>query len=113
MKNKHHIEKQVDETLNSLDGIQRASSNPFLFTRIKEQLNRKEKGAWGFATRVITRPVFAITAVVIIVLINVAIFSQKQPDSVQTTTTQDGEQLFASEYNLGSSTLYDENMDQQ
>src|SRR2546421_11717840 len=112
MKNKQHIQKEVDETLDSIDGIQRAAANPFLFTRIKEKMAKKEKGAWGIAIDLITRPAFAVAAIVLIILINLAIFFQNQPESVQ-TTAQDGEQLFASEYNLGSATLYDENMDQQ
>ena len=112
MKNKQYIQKEVDETLSSVDGIQRATANPFLFTRIKEKLAVKEKGIWGIAASIITRPAFAIVAFVLIVLINLAIFFKNQPESVQ-TATQDDEQLFASEYNLAGATIYDENIDQQ
>jgi hypothetical protein len=112
MKNSQHIQKEVDETFNSLDGIQRAQANPFLFTRIKEKMTKRETGVWGMAISIISRPVFAVAAIVLIVLINLAIFFQNQPEPIQ-TSTQDGEQLFASEYNLGGVTMYDENMDQQ
>ena len=112
MKNKQHIQKEVDETLNSIEGIHRASANPFLYTRIKERLSGQDKGVWSMAAGIITRPAFALAAVVLIVLINLAIFFKDQPETIQ-TTTQDGEQLFASEYNLGGAVLYDENMDPQ
>ena len=50
MKHRDDIEKRVEETLNSLDGIKRASPQPWLFTRIKARLNREEaeeKTVWG------------------------------------------------------------------
>ena len=113
MKNKQQIEQEADKTLNSLDGIKRAEANPYLFTRIKAALQKEEKSFWSKATGFIGKPVIAIAAIILVLLINVAVFFQSQPpDSVQ-SVGQNGEQLFASEYNLSGTTIYDATIDQQ
>ena len=38
MKNKDYITAQVNSTMNSLEGIQKAEAPPFLFTRIQQQI---------------------------------------------------------------------------
>jgi hypothetical protein len=35
MTSKEKIQQEIEETLQSLDGVKRAEANPFLFTRIK------------------------------------------------------------------------------
>ncbi len=37
--NKMKIDEQIDQTLNSLDGLQRAQANPFLYQRIRQRLS--------------------------------------------------------------------------
>lgn len=112
MRNRHHIEQEVDKTLNSLDGIQRATANPYLFTRIKAGMQKEEgKGFWSMATGFISRPVVAIATILLIVLVNLAVFFQAKPVAIP-APQQDGEQLFASEYNLSGSTIYDVTVEQ-
>jgi hypothetical protein len=110
MKNKEHINQEADRTLASLDGVQRAVANPFLFTRIKARLQREEKGFWNAAVSFVGRPVVAIAAVLLIILLNLAIILN-QPTTVP--SSQDEEQLFASEYDLSGTTIYDATVDQQ
>jgi hypothetical protein len=44
MVNKIDIEKQVEKTLNSLEGLQRAAAPPFIVTRIQQGIvNRQEQ----------------------------------------------------------------------
>ena len=47
MKQRNDIEKRVDETLNSLDGIQRAEPQPWLFSRVKGQVDAGRKNNLG------------------------------------------------------------------
>jgi len=104
MDNKKQIQEEVEKTLNSLDGVQRASANPYLFTRIKARLE-KEEGFWSKALIFIARPSFAVPAIVLTILINTAIFFESKSEKVQ--ASQDVEQAFASEYNLSDNTIYE------
>jgi len=105
MNDKRHIQEEVEKTLNSLDGIQRATSSPYLFTRIKARLEREEKSLWSKALTFISRPLVAVPAIVLTILINTAIFFEFKSEKVQ--TPQDEEQAFASEYNLSDNTIYE------
>ena len=42
MNDKKRIQEEVEKTLESLDGIQRAAANPYLFTRIKARVEKEE-----------------------------------------------------------------------
>ena len=44
---KKRIQEEVEKTLESLDGIQRAVANPYLFTRIEARLEKEEKSFWS------------------------------------------------------------------
>ena len=105
MNDKRHIQEEVEKTLNSLDGIQRATSNPYLFARIRARLEREEKSLWSKALTFISRPLVAVPAIVLTILINTAIFFEFKSEKVQ--TPQDEEQAFAREYNLGDNTIYE------
>jgi len=105
MDNKKRIQDEVEKTLNSLDGIERAVANPYLFTRIKACLEKDEKSVWSKALTFMSRPSVAVPAIVLTVLINTAIFFEFRSEKVQ--TPQDEEQVFASEYNLSDNTIYE------
>ncbi len=38
---KKDVQQQIEQTLNSLHGVQRAEANPFLFTKIKYRMRRQ------------------------------------------------------------------------
>jgi hypothetical protein len=105
MKAKKHIEQEVDKTIGSLDGMQRAEANPYLYTRIKARLEKEERSIWSLATEFVSRPQVAIAAIFVAVLINLTVFFEFRPEPTQ--AGQDDEQLFASEYNLSTDTIYD------
>ena len=52
MKSKFDIEKEVQKTLGTLDDLKRAEGNPYLFTRVKVQLEKepeaKTQKNWQF-----------------------------------------------------------------
>lgn len=109
MKAKEHIEQEVDKTLGSLDGAKRAVANPYLFTRIKASLEREERSIWSMTTTFISRPAVAFAAFLVAVLLNAAVFLEYRPQGPE--AGQDDEQLFASEYNLSTDTIYDSTID--
>ena len=105
MSNIKRIQEEVEKTLNSLDGVQRAVANPYLFTRIRAAVRNDEKGFWGKALTFVSRPSVAVPAVVLTILVNTAILFEFKSDKVQ--TPQDEEQAFASEYNLSDNAIYE------
>ena len=105
MNNKKIIQEEVEKTLSSLDGMQRAAANPYLFTRIKARLEKEEKSFWGRALTFLSRPSVAVPAIVLTILINTAIFFEFKSEKVQ--IPQDEEQAFAREYNLSDNTIYE------
>ena len=105
MGTKKNIQEEVEKTLNSLDGIERAAASPYVFTRIKASLESEEKGFWSRALTFISRPSVAVPAIVLTILINTAIFFEFGSEKVP--PPQDEEQAFAREYNLGDNTIYE------
>ena len=105
MNNRKPIQEEVEKTLDSLDGIQRADANPYLFTRIKARLENEEKSFWGRTLTFLSRPSVAVPAIVLTILINTVIFFEFKSEKVQ--IPQDEEQAFASEYNLSDNTIYE------
>lgn len=103
MANSGDIGKKVEQALNSLDKVQRAQANPFLFTRIEQALNKSPEKSGFFA--ILNRPAYAIAGLVLVVLMNSVIFLQHS-DTANTASpsNQDDEQLFAREYSYGVST---------
>jgi hypothetical protein len=63
MKNTEHDEPE--DTLRSLDGIQRAKANPFLYGKVMHRIHRMEAEA-GYTGKVIFR--FALAAAMIVLL---------------------------------------------
>ncbi|SRR6266487_2103631 len=112
MKDKQKIRHKVEETLDSLDGVKQALANPYLFTRIKAKLDGEKKGFWIRAFSFISRPAIAVTAIVIVIFINAAVFLEFRSETGQ-QAPDENEQVFANEYNLSSNTIYDATIEQQ
>jgi hypothetical protein len=69
-----NIDRLVDETLNSFDGIERATPRPFLLTRVLAAMqNREAPSFWTKAGALLSKPAIAFTAVLLILFINGAI----------------------------------------
>ncbi len=82
MINKENIQQEVDKILESLDGINRAAANPFLFTRIRARMNKQS--GWEKVTFLLSRPVIAFAILVAVVGINaLAVFGTKDQELSQ------------------------------
>jgi len=79
MVNKPFSEKNIQEALNSLDGIKKTEPQPFFYTRLQARITRKERNIWDNITGVIARPSVAICSVLIVILINMAVVLNQTP----------------------------------
>jgi hypothetical protein len=109
MNKRPEIEKKAEEMLNSLGRIQRATPAPFFYTRLKARLDRKEKNAWEATGRFFVRPVVAIAALCLILLINGLIFFRQEQQDTTARLADQNEQTLASEYGLATNNIYFDN----
>lgn len=105
MNHKPDIDKLIEETLNSLDGVQRAEPRPFFFTRLQQKLENRNKNLWEILGVFITRPVVAIAGVVLLLILNISLIITKDESSVPGNEQE--EPAMAEEYSMGVATIYD------
>jgi len=102
MKQQRDIEKRVEDALNSLDGIQRAAPQPWLFPIVKSRLLREEeKTRWETIGSFLSKPAVAIAGLLLILGLNgVLLFNQQSDSSIVTVQSElesnDSESLIAS-----------------
>jgi hypothetical protein len=102
MKQQREIEKRVEEALSSLDGIQRAAPQPWLFSRVKGRLlKREEKTRWETIGSFLSKPAVAITGLFLILGLNgILLFNQQSDSAVVAVQNEiqpnDSESLIAS-----------------
>jgi hypothetical protein len=92
--------KKIDEILESLDHVKRASAPDFFYTRLKA---RMEKGYEPSVKRPwVLRPVYALTALALVILLNAAVILQRNNanDVAGNGTDTEAYQSIAAEYNL-------------
>ena len=73
MNKQEHINKLIEDALNSVDDVKRAEPKPFLLTRIQARMNKGKESAWEKAGWLIARPAVAFTGLCLIIIINVIV----------------------------------------
>ena len=103
---KSEIQKllDIDNTLNSLDGIRPVEISPFFVTRVQERLQSKEYNPSGRV--MIYKPFWTITVLTIFFAINVFLLIRQQRQSRIPNNESIAIQSFASEYQLNATTNY-------
>jgi hypothetical protein len=104
--------KKVEDILRSLDGVQKAVAPDFFYTRLKARMEKgfEPVGSKSWALR----PVYAMAALVVVVLVNAAVIFNGQNNTTEDTVADtDRFQSVAAEYALNdnSANLYDLNQD--
>ena len=102
---------KIENILNSLDGIKKASPGNFFFTRVQARLHKEEISLWARIAAFITKPRVAMATLALICLLNAAaLFYQRQSVSASSIADQ-LEQSGNDDYNttLATNTYYDEN----
>lgn len=106
--------KKVNETLESLDGIQRAEPQSFFYTRLIGRLQKEEKNLWEKISSILSRPVVAIACLFLILLFNAFIVLKQDTTTPTVTNTQDTQLITDNEYVIATGSSFDyENFDQQ
>jgi hypothetical protein len=110
--------KKIEDILNSLDGVQKVVAPDFFYTRLKaKMLAQLEGGEQGYEPARLKlwlfRPVYAVAALIVVILINAAVIFNGQNTKDDTAADSDILQSVAAEYALNdnSTNLYDLNMD--
>lgn len=103
MEQKDHIDKLVNETLDSLDGLSRAKANAFLFTRVQARLKQSRSG-WEQLTAYVSRPAFALAMLVMVLFTNAVVmyWRAERPEA------PDQQLALTEEYSLTTTALYDD-----
>lgn len=79
MRNRN-IEKKINETFDSTNGMQRAAAPAFLAAKVLAAIERgnEEDSAWTKIAAFISRPSIAFAGLLLIILVNVSIFFLKK-----------------------------------
>jgi len=109
MKPEKDITQLIQNTMDSLDEVRRVSPRPYFYTRLKARMSREN--SWGNVAGFISRPVFALAMVCVVLFANVwilyksdsGIMDSQANNSVQALTNAD----LPEEYNVAVSTFYD------
>jgi uncharacterized membrane protein YdfJ with MMPL/SSD domain len=67
----HNFEKKINEALNSFDNANRATPNPYLFTRLQSKMHRRSESTWDNVFKFLTKPAFAFAMLALIIGINI------------------------------------------
>ena len=99
------LHKKIDDVMQSIDGIKRASPRPFLLTRIEGRM-QNERNIWATLSSFVAKPVVALICICFIVIINaMVIFMANSPSD---SLTQQGNELAAAdEYSQVSTAFYE------
>ena len=105
MKNKVDIERKVDNALNSIDQIERASMPPYFFTRLEARMQRG-KTFWEKTTLILANPVVAFASICFILFLNIYIVASSPQDEMN-MAQQTTEFTSVDEYTQVSSNLFE------
>lgn len=98
------ISKKMEDALQSIDGIEKASAPAFFFTRLEARMQR-EKNVWEKVSSFIASPAVAFSCISFVIMMNAyIIFTSPEQDAV---AQQANELATVDEYSQVSSNLYE------
>jgi len=100
--------KKIEEILASLDGAKRVAAPDFLYTRLKAKMLARQEAMGRNSENILSRylrPVYAIAALVLILLINATVLLKSSGTGQTNGNIDESSQTIASEYNLNESTI--------
>lgn len=100
-----HLEKKIEEAMQSLDGIEKASPRPFFFTRLEARM-QKGKNSWEVLSSFVAKPVVALSCICLIIVINAAVILSSSTFN-KSSDQQNNELATADEYNSVSEPMYE------
>ena len=94
------IAGKLDEIIESVNDIKRASPGPYFFTRLQQRLQSNRAGILERIGSWISRPVIAFGSLLIIIILNIAVLTNKSFKSDRFEDNGD-------EYTIASTTIFD------
>ena len=97
------IQMRVEEAMNSVLNISRATPQPFFYTRLMARITYQESNSWERMSRFVSRPVFAIITMSLILVLNTFVaFNETSSHSGKPELSE-----VATADDLGTNTFYD------
>ena len=103
MNNKTDIQKKVEEAMDSVINITRATPQPFFYTRLMARITYEESNSWERMGKFVSRPAFAFITMTVVLILNIFVaFNETslhsgKPELSEVATADD----------LGTNTFYD------
>jgi hypothetical protein len=98
------IQRKIDEAMESIANIKRAEPAPFFYTRLDARLRREETNFWERLNGVVTRPVFALTTIMLVLVMNIFVAVNEAPLNLDVPS--DGTEMATAD-DLGTNSFYD------
>jgi hypothetical protein len=113
MEKKKNMLTKVEDTLNSLDGLQKASPGPFFYTRVLANLQKEQMSPWEIIFSFLTKPAVAFASLSLIILLNAGALLYQKSDSSAIAITDQNEQVNIDDYNttVATNSYYNENIE--
>ena len=102
----NNFNKIIEDCLNSLNGIKKASPDPFFFTRLEARMKR-ETGIWEKISSFVAKPLVAFACICMVIMINAAVIFSSEKSSSTKAASQNNELATMDEYNQVNSTFYE------
>lgn len=104
-----HMNQAVEAALNSLEGMTKASPEPYFQTRLMARMERAQRGAWAIAFDLLSRPSVAMGFAFSLLLINGYILFSTVSDSSE--SVDEPPMAVVSEYGAQPVLFYESNPD--
>ncbi len=105
----NNFNSQIEATLQSFDGITRAETPPFFYTRLQAKINNPSSPTWWQQLfTAVAKPAFSAMILSLFLALNIQAITMVVKDKKQpiTTATNPTLQGFAQEYNFSMATIY-------
>ena len=90
MRNREQIEREIDQTMESLDGLKRAEADPFFYTRLIARVENGQVGVWNQWMAYISRPAVSLGLLLLFLVMNGYLLLNKlSEDNEQTAQAPD------------------------
>jgi hypothetical protein len=102
MEQKRTIDGKIEKALESLDGMQRATPQPWLYARVKARLQREERTVWESIGSFLSKPAVAMAGLGMILILNIFVlfkqgnFQDAASVANQSVQVTDSESIIAS-----------------
>ena len=97
------IQKKVEEAMDSVLNISRATPQPFFYTRLMARISYQESNSWERMGKFVSRPAFAFTTLTMVLILNIFVaFNETSSHSGKPELSE-----VATADDLGTNTFYD------